>query len=80
MANLFCLGQGKRRMHKPEAQIGIPARFLSLIHILIPAVAVMNGLVFGSERERHPHANFGLDKSKIGRHHSDDGEGSAANA
>jgi len=47
---------------------------------VIPVVAVMNGLLFGSEGERHPQANVRVNKSKFGSHHADDFEGPAADA
>src|SRR5260370_42476633 len=47
---------------------------------VIPVVAMMNGILFRSEGERHPQANVRVNKVKIGRHHADDFEGPAADA
>ena len=47
---------------------------------VVPIVAVMHGLLFVREGQRHPQANFRLNEIEIGGHHAHNGEGPAADA
>ena len=59
----LCLLQGRPRLQASD---------------VIPIIAVMQGFLFGREREWHPQANLGLNEVEVARHHADDGERPAA--